>query len=153
MMTITKAATSVSVAVLALVWTSSGLPAQQSSLSDRVAAGVQAVEGACAADVSKFCANVSRGDGRLLVCMHAHDDQLSRGCQMALYRASRNLERALNRVERIADACGNEIEAQCGNADRVGQCVMEKAASFSQPCQNVIAGLRQIGQGLTTGGR
>ena len=154
MVTITKTSTSVSAAVLALVWTYSSLSAQQSSLSDRVAAGVQAIEGACAADVSKFCGNVSRGEGRVLVCMHAHDDQLSRSCQMSLYRASRNLERALNRVERIADACGNELEAQCGNADRIGQCVMEKAASFSQPCQNVIAGLRQIGQGLgTTGGR
>jgi hypothetical protein len=154
MMTITRTATTVSAAVLALAWTCSSLSAQQSSLSDRVAAGMQAVEGACAADINKFCGNVSRGEGRLLVCMQAFDDQLSRGCQMSLYRASRNLERALNRVERIADACGNEIEAQCGNADRVGQCVMEKAASFSQPCQNVIAGLRQIGQGLgTTGGR
>jgi hypothetical protein len=154
MMTITRTTTTVSAAVLALAWTCSSLSAQQSSLSDRVAAGMQAVEGACAADINKFCGNVSRGEGRLLVCMQAFDDQLSRGCQMSLYRASRNLERALNRVERIADACGNEIEAQCGNADRVGQCVMEKAASFSQPCQNVIAGLRQIGQGLgTTGGR
>jgi hypothetical protein len=154
MMTITRTATTVSAAVLALAWTCSSLSAQQSSLSDRVAAGMQAVEGACAADINKFCGNVTRGEGRLLVCMQAFDDQLSRGCQMSLYRASRNLERALNRVERIADACGNEIEAQCGNADRVGQCVMEKAASFSQPCQNVIAGLRQIGQGLgTTGGR
>jgi hypothetical protein len=154
MMTTTRTATTVSAAVLALVWTSSSLSAQQSSLSDRVAAGMQAVEGACAADVNKFCGNVTRGEGRLLVCMQAFDDQLSRGCQMSLYRASRNLEQALNRVERIADACGNELEAQCGNADRIGQCVMEKAASFSQPCQNVIAGLRQIGQGLgTTGGR
>jgi hypothetical protein len=154
MMTITRTATTVSATVLALVWMSSSLSAQQSSLSDRVAAAVQAIEGACAADVSKFCGSVSRGEGRLLVCMQAYDDQLSRSCQMALYRSSRNLEQALNRVERIADACGNEIEAQCGNADRVGQCVMEKAASFSQPCQNVVAGLRQIGQGLgTTGGR
>jgi hypothetical protein len=154
MMTITRTATTVSAAVLALAWTCSSLSAQQPSLSDRVAAGMQAVEGACAADINKFCGNVSRGEGRLLVCMQAFDDQLSRGCQMSLYRASRNLERALNRVERIADACGNEIEAQCGNADRIGQCVMEKAASFSQPCQSVIAGLRQIGQGLgTTGGR
>ena len=69
MMTITRTATAVSAAVLALVWTSSNLSAQQSSLSDRVAAGVQAVEGACAADASKFCGNVTRGEGRLLVCM------------------------------------------------------------------------------------
>ena len=46
MMTVTKTATTVSAAVLALVWTCSSLSAQQSSLSDRIAAGVPAIEGA-----------------------------------------------------------------------------------------------------------
>jgi hypothetical protein len=141
------------VAAFALVWAPSNLWAQ-SSLGDRVTAAVQAVQAACAADISKYCGNVTRGEGRVLICMQAHDDQLSHGCQFALYRASRNLDRALNRVERIADACWNDIEAQCGNAERIGQCVMEKAPSLSQPCQSVVAGLRQIGQGLETrGGR
>jgi hypothetical protein len=141
------------VAALALVWAPSNLSAQ-SDIRERVAAAVQAVQGACAADATKFCGNVTPGEGRLLVCMHAFDDQLSRSCQFALYRASRNLDRVLNRVERIADACWNDIEAQCGNADRIGQCVMEKASSLSPACQTVVAGLRQAGQALETrGGR
>jgi hypothetical protein len=63
-----------------------------------VAAAIEAVQEACATDIGRFCGNVSRGEGRLLLCMQAHDDQLSWRCQFALYRASRNLDRALDRV-------------------------------------------------------
>ena len=126
------------------------LAQSQSGLRDRVAAAIEAVEGACASDISNFCGSVTRGEGRVLLCMQAHEDQLSRRCQFALYRASRGLERAVNRVERIADACMQDIEAQCGSAERIGQCLVQKSGSLSQSCQTVLAGLRQAVQGLAT---
>src|SRR5262245_37066025 len=109
----------------------------QANLNGRVAAAIDTVEGACASDIPKYCGQVSRGEGRVLLCMQAHDDQLSRGCQFALYRASRNLDRALSRVERIADACWTDIETQCADADGIAQCVIGKASSVSQACQAV----------------
>jgi hypothetical protein len=123
-------------------------PAAQSSLRDRIAAAVEMIEGACASDVRNFCGNVTRGEGRLVLCMQAYDDQLSRRCQFALYRVSRNLESVLSRVDRIADACWNDIQDKCGDADKIGQCVMEKRASLAQPCQTVINDLQQAYQGL-----
>ena len=139
----------ISVACLALMWTSSTTSAQ-SSLRERVAGAIEAVEGACASDITNFCGSVTRGEGRVLLCMQAHEDQLSRRCQFALYRASRGLDRVINRVERIADACMNDIEAHCGDAERIGQCLVQKSGSLSQPCQMVLAGLRQAVQGLAT---
>src|SRR5262245_17942756 len=59
----------------------------QSDLTDRVAAAVESVEAACAVDIAKFCSTVTRGGGRVLACMQAHDDQLNRRCQFAVYRA------------------------------------------------------------------
>ena len=53
-------------------------------------------------------------------------------------------------VERIADACMQDIEAQCGNAERIGQCLVQKSGSLSQSCQVVLAGIRQAVQGLAT---
>ena len=120
----------------------------QSNLRDRVSAAVETIEGACAADISNFCGKVTRGEGRILSCMQAYDDQMSRRCQFALYRASRHLEGALNRVEKVADACWTDIEAHCGDADKIGQCVVEKRASLSQACQTVVANLRKAVQGL-----
>jgi len=91
------------------------------SLRDRIAAAVEMIEGACASDVRNFCGNVTRGEGRLVLCMQAYDDQLSRRCQFALYRVSRNLESVLSRVDRIADACWNDIQDKCGDAGMIGQ--------------------------------
>ena len=137
----------ISVACLLVTWGALGASAQ-SNLRDRVSAAVETVEGACAADISNFCGKVTRGEGRILSCMQAYDDQLNRRCQFALYRVSRHLEGALNRVERVADSCWNDIEAHCGDADKIGQCVVEKRASLSQACQTVVANLRKAVQGL-----
>ena len=137
----------ISAACMLATWGTSQATAQ-SNLRDRVSAAVETIEGACAADISNFCGKVTRGEGRILSCMQAYDDQLSRRCQFALYRASRHLEGALNRVEKVADACWTDIEAHCGDADKIGQCVVEKRASLSQACQTVVANLRKAVQGL-----
>lgn len=120
----------------------------QSNIRERVAAAVETVEGACAADIQNFCGKVTRGEGRLVTCMQAFDDQLSRRCQWALYRASRNLEGVMNRVERLADACWTDIEAHCRGAERIGQCIMEKRGSLSAACGKVASSLRGAAQGL-----
>jgi sporulation protein YlmC with PRC-barrel domain len=54
----------------------------------------------------------------------------------------------LARVDRIADACWSDIQEKCGDADKIGQCVMEKRTSLSQPCQTVVDTLRDAYQGL-----
>ena len=120
----------------------------QTNLRERMAAAIEMIEGACASDVRNFCGNVTRGEGRLVLCMQAYDDQLSKRCQFALYRVSRNLKSVVGRVGRIAEACWNDIQEKCGDADKIGQCVMEKRASLSQPCQTVISDLQQAYQGL-----
>ena len=122
----------------------------QSSIRERVGSAVETVEAACAADIDKFCGNVTRGEGRVIVCMHAHDDKLSRKCQFALYRVSRNLDRALNRVERIADACWNDLETHCQGADSIARCITERGPTLSPACKSVVAGLRQAVQGLAS---
>jgi Golgi apparatus protein 1 len=141
-------ATGILAALCAAVSYPAGLSAQ-SELKDRVAAAIEAVQGSCAGDINRFCGSVTRGEGRLLLCMQAHDDQLSWRCQFALYRASRNLDRALDRVERIADACWNDIETHCKDLP-IGQCVMEKAGQLSPSCQTVVTGIRQVLHGLAS---
>jgi Golgi apparatus protein 1 len=122
----------------------------QTPLRDRVAAAVEAVQSACAAEVSKFCGSVTPGEGRVLLCMQAHEDQLGIRCQFALYRASRNLERTLHRVERIADACWSDIQKQCADSDNIRQCVMEKGPALSPACRTVVSGLRRVAQGVAS---
>jgi hypothetical protein len=122
----------------------------QSNARERLASAVEMVEAACAADIDKFCPNITRGEGRVIVCMQAHDDKLSRRCQFAVYAVSRGLNRALDRVERIADACWSDIEAHCQGAESISQCVMERGPTLSPACKTVVAGLRQAVQGLAS---
>ena len=130
-----------------LLWGPS-LAQAQADLRDRVAEAVETVERSCAKDIAAFCGKVTRGEGRLLLCMQAHEDQLGLGCQFALYRVSRRLENSLHRVERIADACWSDIEAKCGEAERIGQCVVQKRTSLSSACQSTIEAIHKVVQGL-----
>jgi len=58
----------------------------QQNLIDTVANG-------CKAEIEKYCANVTPGEGRMLACLYAHEDKLSGRCEFALYDASVRLER------------------------------------------------------------
>lgn len=108
----------------------------------RIMAGVKKLEAGCAADAQKYCTTVTPGDGRLFFCIIAHEDKLSSKCDYALFEASRNLERALNRIEDAADACWNDIEKHCANipdgGGRIVQCLNAKQASLSQQCQTAV---------------
>src|SRR5258706_5660173 len=58
----------------------------QAQLGERMVAAIEHVTEACASNISNFCGTVTPGEGRLLLCMRAYDDQLSRRCEAALER-------------------------------------------------------------------
>jgi sporulation protein YlmC with PRC-barrel domain len=118
----------------------------ESEFRDRMADAIQTVEGACASDISFFCAKVTPGEGRLALCMRAHEDQLGRACQVALYRAARNVART---AERIVDACWSEVRTLCGETGRIAQCVAQKKGSLSSSCEAIVTTLGQQIQELT----
>jgi hypothetical protein len=113
--------------------------ARQSQLRDRLAGAVQRVQAACQSELRNFCSTVTPGEGRVLLCMQAHEDKISKGCEMALFEASRNLQQATRRVERLAEACWNDIQAICAASSSVGQCISENRAALSPPCRAVVA--------------
>jgi hypothetical protein len=115
--------------------------ASAQTASDRVATAVKKLEMGCAADVQRFCGSVTPGEGRLFFCVLAHENQVSQKCDLTLYEASRNLERTLDRVERLADACWADIERHCASteegAGRVAQCLAART-DLSPACQSSL---------------
>jgi hypothetical protein len=147
---IAKAVVPVAIAAASLALLSPSQSHAESSIRERIATAVETVEGACGGDIQNFCGKVTRGEGRLLTCTQAYDDQLSRRCQWAPYRVSRKLEGAMDRVQRLADACWNDIETHCRDAERIGQCIMAKRNSLSPECGQVASTLKRALQGLAS---
>jgi PRC-barrel domain len=118
----------------------------ESDFRERIAEGIETLERACDADVEAFCGSVTPGGGRLALCMRAHEDQLSRGCESALGRAVRNVGRT---AERMAEACWNEVRSLCGGTDKVAPCVAQKKSSLSPTCGAIVTMLGHKVQALT----
>jgi Golgi apparatus protein 1 len=126
-------------------------PGQRGGLADgdfrdRMADAIAMVEDACAADIDFFCGKVTPGEGRLALCMRAHEDQLSRGCRFGVYRVARNIGQF---AQRTAEACWQEVRALCGDADRIGPCVAQKKGSLSPSCADITTMLGQRVEELT----
>lgn len=130
------------VAALALSPSANAQSDMAKKIEARLEAATKKIRDACIADVQKFCGQVTPGDGRLVLCMMAHEDKVSSKCDTAIYEASRNLERALDRIEQTADACWPDIEKQCGETapggGRIAQCLVAKKASLSKDCAAAV---------------
>jgi hypothetical protein len=105
----------------------------------RLSAAVKKIEDACGSDVKQYCGSVTPGEGRLLLCLQAHEDKISTKCDYALFEASRKLDQALDRIEIAADACWADIQKHCANipegGGRIAQCLVNKKATLTKSCQ------------------
>jgi hypothetical protein len=137
---------SLGIATLAAMLVFSGQAVAQTEMAKKVearlTAAVQKIQDACGADVKKFCNSVTPGKGRVVMCMMAYEDQVSAKCDYALYQASRNLDRAVDRLEMTADACWDDIEKHCASVregeGHIAQCLVTKKASLTKQCSAMI---------------
>lgn len=112
----------------------------RSAIKERVAQALDEVADACATDIDDFCGRVTSGQGRLALCMMAHEDQLSGKCRSTLYDVSRDVKR---NVERVAEGCLSEVKTLCGETGKVGQCLGQKKGSLSPSCQTIVEAIGQ----------
>ena len=103
------------------------------------------VQSACQADLDKYCSQVTPGEGRLLYCVAAHEDKLSGQCSYALYEAAALLAALADSVEKVATACGADIESLCGAVEagegRILSCLEANKAKASQACKDTVSEL------------
>ena len=102
----------------------------------------QVLEG-CSPELTRYCAEVTPGEGRLLACLYAHGDKLSGQCEFALYDAAARLERAINAVTYVASECRSDLEKHCANVEvgegRVAQCLKDHTSDLSSGCAQALA--------------
>ena len=116
-------------------------PAQDVTAAMQGQLGDQVLEG-CNTELARFCTEVTPNEGRLLACLYAHGDKLSRQCDYALYNAAARLERAISAITYVASECGAELETHCANVDvgegRVAQCLKDHASELSPDCDHAL---------------
>ena len=54
-----------------------GFAQAQSPLETRLSEATRKIEAACSEDLKKYCSTVTPGEGRLLLCIEAHEDKIS----------------------------------------------------------------------------
>ena len=121
----------------------------QAQMRARISGAVQQLRQACQDELRNFCSTVTPGEGRLMLCMQAHEDKIGRQCELALLETSRNIGKAVRRMENFAQVCWQDIQIHCSGAGgSVVQCMADKRAQLSAPCQAMVmaalpAGARQ----------
>ena len=110
----------------------SGAGAAQPTLAQQV------VEG-CKAELESYCKGVTLGEGRLLACLYAYEDQLSSRCDYALYDAATRLDHAVTALAHGATECKADIEKHCGSLKagegRILDCLQKHEAELSKRCK------------------
>ncbi len=101
------------------------------------------VVNACEKDLVQFCSTVNPGEGRLLHCVAAHEDQLSGQCAYALYQAATLLDQLAAAIGYFAESCAADIKTHCSDVapgeGRLLACLTAKADSISAACSQAIS--------------
>ena len=60
---------------------------------------------ACDYELTHFCSTVTPGEGRLMMCLGAHEDKISLGCAIAVYDAAVAIDALAGLIAAIGTAC------------------------------------------------
>lgn len=96
------------------------------------------LKASCESDVQSYCSKVTPGEGRLLLCMMAHEDKISDKCYASLLDAGDAIELTVSSVQRAVDVCEKDIGTLCGKVEagggKIAQCLIDNMAKLSAPC-------------------
>ncbi len=67
----------------------------------------------CRKDIETYCSSIRPGEGRLLACLYAHNDQLAPGCAYDLYNAPPDLQQAVEAFVYASRECRDDLAANC----------------------------------------
>ncbi len=116
------------------------------TVAERLAAGFKKLETACGEDAKKYCSTVTPGEGRLLLCMEAHEDKISEGCAAALDEATLQAETIADNLRGAMNVCGGDIDKFCGKTQpgqgRIAACLAANRTSVSQNCAEAVQKLQ-----------
>lgn len=103
---------------------------------------VQIVQDGCKAELDKYCAMVTPGEGRVLACLFSYQDKLSNRCEYALYDAAAQLERAVAALTYVVNECHKDLDKFCSavhpGEGRLKECIDKNKDKVSDRCKRAM---------------
>ena len=104
---------------------------------------VQGVLEACQGDISKFCEGVTPGNGHIIACMYAYEDQISEDCSVAIVDFGDAIDNLFYSARQALAICAPDIETHCADTQigggRILSCLNEVASELTDECKMVTA--------------
>jgi hypothetical protein len=108
---------------------------------------IKSVKDGYKTELDTSCKDVTPGEGRLLACLYAREDKLSRRCEYALYDASAQLDRAINALVYVANECDADIEKHCADIEpgkgRVLACLKKNEKDIGERCKEAVKDIKR----------
>jgi hypothetical protein len=112
------------------------------AIQQKLAAEVAKLENSCADDIKKYCSDVTPGEGRMIYCMHAHEDKISSKCGFDLEEAATDVQLSADNLKEAIAACKAEISGVCGTTlpgqGRIAACLMANKSTASKSCGEAL---------------
>jgi hypothetical protein len=112
------------------------------AIQEKLAAETAKLENSCANDIKKYCSDVTPGEGRMLYCIHAHEDKISPKCSYDLEEAAADVQLSADLLKDAIGACKAEISGVCGKTQpgqgRLAACLFANRSTASKDCGEVL---------------
>lgn len=103
---------------------------------------VERLKRGCQIEIQNYCHTVTPGEGRILLCLAAHEDKIADECKWALFYLYQILAKAKPREEEIKQACSADIEDHCGSLTpglgRTLICLYDHKDNLSSGCDKAL---------------
>jgi hypothetical protein len=113
------------------------------AIQEKLAAEAAKLEASCADDIKKYCSDVTPGEGRMLYCMHAHEDKIGPKCAYDLEEAAADVQLSADNLKEAITACKAEISGVCGKTQpgqgRIAACLFANRSTASKACGEVLS--------------
>jgi hypothetical protein len=118
------------------------------AIQTKLAAEAAKLENSCADDIKKYCSDVTPGEGRMIYCMHAHEDKISPKCAYDLEEAAADVQLSTDNLKEAITACKTEISGICGKIQpgqgRIAACLFANRSTVSQACGDVLGKIESM---------
>ena len=118
------------------------------AIKDKLAGEAAKLEKSCAADIKKYCRDVTPGEGRMIYCMQAHEDKISPKCAYDLEEAAADVQLSADNLKEAITACKVEISGVCGKTQpgqgRIAACLYENRSTASKACGDILGKIEEM---------